>query len=570
MVDGFNKFTNVEINADICEYFKRWRINAIVIGTGNIIQNFERNINYREYEGDIIFKIDKQRNVMIIEIIDWDDEKQDWIIPIFMGDKIFVKEETLEVLINVLDGIEIKFDSLSGYEKALSYLYLVSNNDEYKYLIDNESILSQFEKIEIKDLENVQKVFCEYFAKDCIKNLNAGIANVTEFETEEAVNNSVGRITLGVCINEGIGGKSIEYAKAISTSQYISLHIKLENDGNILWEYFDTITDSMRVLCKKDSQEIYIENEYGVAINIKFELCQEYENALAYIMLASMKKDYSYLKNNKDINVSQEKNNEESPYDKLEKLVGLEEIKSDVTNLVNLMKMQKRRKNQGLKMIPISLHLVFSGNPGTGKTTVARILADIYKDIGILSKGHLVEVDRSNLVAGYVGQTAIKTQEKINEALGGILFIDEAYTLSKDENDYGQEAIDTILKAMEDHRDDFVVIVAGYSELMQKFINSNPGLRSRFNKYIYFPDYNVEELVSIFLNMCKEYDYVLSEDAKDAMKKIIYNMEKNKDANFANARDVRNLFERVITQQATRLSKMQTEDIMRIEVEDFK
>lgn len=570
MVDGFNKFTNVEINADICEYFKRWRINAIVIGTGNIIQNFERNINYREYEGDIIFKIDKQRNVMIIEIIDWDDEKQDWIIPIFMGDKIFVKEETLEVLINVLDGIEIKFDSLSGYEKALSYLYLVSNNDEYKYLIDNESILSQFEKIEIKDLENVQKVFCEYFAKDCIKNLNAGIANVTEFETEEAVNNSVGRITLGVCINEGIGGKSIEYAKAISTSQYISLHIKLENDGNILWEYFDTITDSMRVLCKKDSKEIYIENEYGVAINIKFELCQEYENALAYIMLASMKKDYSYLKNNKDINVSQEKNNEESPYDKLEKLVGLEEIKSDVTNLVNLMKMQIRRKNQGLKMIPISLHLVFSGNPGTGKTTVARILADIYKDIGILSKGHLVEVDRSNLVAGYVGQTAIKTQEKINEALGGILFIDEAYTLSKDENDYGQEAIDTILKAMEDHRDDFVVIVAGYSELMQKFINSNPGLRSRFNKYIYFPDYNVEELVSIFLNMCKEYDYVLSEDAKDAMKKIIYNMEKNKDANFANARDVRNLFERVITQQATRLSKMQTEDIMRIEVEDFK
>ncbi len=570
MVDGFNKFTNVEINADICEYFKRWRINAIVIGTGNIIQNFERNINYREYEGDIIFKIDKQRNVMIIEIIDWDDEKQDWIIPIFMGDKIFVKEETLEVLINVLDGIEIKFDSLSGYEKALSYLYLVSNNDEYKYLIDNESILSQFEKIEIKDLENVQKVFCEYFAKDCIKNLNAGIANVTEFETEEAVNNSVGRITLGVCINEGIGGKSIEYAKAISTSQYISLHIKLENDGNILWEYFDTITDSMRVLCKKDSQEIYIENEYGVAINIKFELCQEYENALAYIMLASMKKDYSYLKNNKDINVSQEKNNEESPYDKLEKLVGLEEIKSDVTNLVNLMKMQIRRKNQGLKMIPISLHLVFSGNPGTGKTTVARIIADIYKDIGILSKGHLVEVDRSNLVAGYVGQTAIKTQEKINEALGGILFIDEAYTLSKDENDYGQEAIDTILKAMEDHRDDFVVIVAGYSELMQKFINSNPGLRSRFNKYIYFPDYNVEELVSIFLNMCKEYDYVLSEDAKDAMKKIIYNMEKNKDANFANARDVRNLFERVITQQATRLSKMQTEDIMRIEVEDFK
>lgn len=259
-----------------------------------------------------------------------------------------------------------------------------------------------------------------------------------------------------------------------------------------------------------------------------------------------------------------------NPYEKLNNLIGLEEIKRDVNSLINLMKMQIRRKNQGFKQIPVSLHLVFSGNPGTGKTTIARILAKIYKDIGVLSKGQLIEVDRSGLVAGYVGQTALKTQEKINEALGGILFVDEAYTLAKNNNDdYGQEAIDTILKAMEDYRNDFIVIVAGYTELMKKFINSNPGLRSRFNKYINFPDYSAEELVQIFKSMCEEYQYELTEDAEKIMTEKLYYMEANKDENFANARDVRNMFEEVITNQATRLAENLSGDIMKITAEDF-
>ena len=263
---------------------------------------------------------------------------------------------------------------------------------------------------------------------------------------------------------------------------------------------------------------------------------------------------------------------EEDPMETLQNLIGLDTIKKDVKELIDFVKVQKARKEAGLKSVPVSLHLVFTGNPGTGKTTVARIIAKLYQQIGVLAKGQLIEVDRSGLVAGYVGQTAIKTQEQIGKALGGVLFIDEAYALSQKDDAFGQEAIETILKAMEDHRDDLVVIVAGYTEPMEKFINSNPGLKSRFNKYIEFPDYSMDELMGIFDLNCKKYDYLIDEDTRKHVREQLSLRRMATAENFANAREVRNMFEEIITNQATRVALMENptqEDMMKICLEDL-
>ena len=260
----------------------------------------------------------------------------------------------------------------------------------------------------------------------------------------------------------------------------------------------------------------------------------------------------------------------------LDALVGLENIKQNVKSLINYVKIRKLREENELPNPPLSLHMVFAGNPGTGKTTVARILSELYKAIGVLSKGQLIEVDRSGLVAGFVGQTAIKTSEAVTSALGGILFIDEAYALAPDVgtgNDFGREAIETLLKLMEDHRDDLIVIVAGYSEPMERFITSNPGLESRFNRYFFFEDYNSEELYDIFDSMCKKSEYLLTDDAKDYAREHFKLLYETRDDNFGNARHVRNFFENIVTVHSDRVSKLEghtRDDLTMVILEDLE
>lgn len=252
----------------------------------------------------------------------------------------------------------------------------------------------------------------------------------------------------------------------------------------------------------------------------------------------------------------------------LDGLVGLPNAKKELHNLINFIKIQSLRVDHGLTSFPITYHLVFSGNPGTGKTTVARIIGQIYKHLGVLSSGHFVETDRAGLVAGYVGQTALKVQEVVKKATGGVLFIDEAYSLIHDKQDaFGKEAIDSLLKAMEDLRDDLVIIVAGYTELMEAFLQANPGFKSRFNHFVQFDNFTTDELYEIFAMLCKNNDYRYGDTFTHHMKAQLTQIPVESIPNFSNGRYIRNVFEKLVTIQSNRLIQQPT--ITRNELMEF-
>lgn len=277
-------------------------------------------------------------------------------------------------------------------------------------------------------------------------------------------------------------------------------------------------------------------------------------------------------KSEENRNIDKDKNLEIEALKELNSLIGLNKVKQIINELYALEQLQIKRKKAGLAADPIVLHMVFKGNPGTGKTTVARILGKLLKGIGVLSKGHVVEVERADLVGEYIGHTAHRVQENVKKSLGGILFVDEAYSLARGgEKDFGKEAIDTLVKAMEDYKDEFILILAGYRNEMEYFLNTNPGLRSRFPIQIDFPDYSIDELLLIAELMVKNRQYILTDSARRKIMKVLIN--DNTTREIGNARLVRNVIERAIRKHAVRIMNKKTitkDDLMIIDSIDIR
>lgn len=498
------------------------------------------------------------------------------------------------------------------FRNPSQFAYLTSQNDEYKLKTDESHIESISHELYNMVEEVTEELFC--FIKD---NLYNSMPLLRSFKSDHVIGQVItGFDALETFTNLFVIKDLCECYKNLNHSIDIDTP-----EGKVLFMFLLKIThvehdfDKFNECCNRNSfyqgvtevretcaHLLRVSYEFEVGINSEFnmpfflnqvdsDLSKRYMIILYRCASVIAKADgritevesnwlSSIVKQegineehfNEKIEIVTKTPNESNPIAELESLIGLDTVKKDVVSLANFIKMKQMREAKGLKAPSISYHCVFTGNPGTGKTTVARVLAEIFKDLGILKKGHLVETDRSGLVAEYVGQTAIKTNKIIDRALDGVLFVDEAYTLVGGENDYGKEAIATLLKRMEDERDRLIVILAGYTQEMENFINSNPGLRSRFNRYILFPDYSSKELFDIFQLNVKKNEYQMKEDVIQFLKSKFDFVVKNKSKDFGNARFVRNYFELAIEHQANRLASevdITAEKLSELTIEDI-
>lgn len=462
----------------------------------------------------------------------WDVEIEEYITPIFSSTLFLPQnQELVKKIIFYICGLNVKFN-FYGLEKITDYgLDKDTFNQVSDYL---EKHISSYTSNTIKAYSNLFFIVYElldkkisvdsiiklyfyffklhqikYYSNDNFKSIYTSLANRIEVKgLTFAKKHILAFIFYHLLFEKGLTFKNYAYVE------------KIFNDKKKIMEFYDK--------CKKTD---------------KYKLSSQYYQTSLFDNI-----------NNSRL---------AEALDELNSMIGLDNVKEQVNSLINFLKVKQLRTQAGLSNEPQTLHMIFSGNPGTGKTTVARILAKIYKELGIIKKGHFVEVDRGKLVGEYIGATAIKTKNVIDEALDGILFIDEAYSLTRDlsdRRDYGNEVIDTLVKAMEDNRDRLIVIAAGYTEFMEEFLKANPGLSSRFKNIIEFKNYNPAELFEIFTKMCNEHNYIVEPKAMNYLKKLFEEYYSSVPDNFSNGREIRNLFETIKLNQANRLCSQKNID----------